>query len=89
MPWIPKFNARKLCEENSRLSAALARTQEQLKVSERLQTGMKIALSLRTKKVDDLTAQIDRLRQQNRKLDAEAEHLAQLFQQSAAPAAVK
>jgi hypothetical protein len=46
--WKPKFDVRKLREENSRLTVALARAKEQLEIGRRLQTGMRIALSLRS-----------------------------------------
>jgi hypothetical protein len=64
-----------LQRECDRLGFALVRAKQELQISERHVVGLKIALSARLKRIDQLTAQVDQLRQQNQKLDAEAEHL--------------
>jgi hypothetical protein len=40
----------------------------------------------RLERIDKLAAQVDQLRQRNQKLDAECEHLAELFRENATPA---
>jgi hypothetical protein len=56
----------------------LARAKEQLEIGRRLQNGMKIALSLRSNKITELNGKIEQLREQNKRLDAEAERLADM-----------
>ena len=88
MNWPVRLNAIKLKRENERLAFALIRAKEQLQISQRLQTGMKIALALRANKISALSAQIDQLRTRNRQLDLEAEMLAAMVNLAPAPDAV-
>jgi septal ring factor EnvC (AmiA/AmiB activator) len=84
MPWRPRIDVIKLKRECDRLAFQLLRVREQLRTKERCVTGLEIVLRERLGRIDDLTAQVDRLRHQNRKLDAECEHLAELFRENAA-----
>jgi hypothetical protein len=82
MPWKsfePRINPRKLRAENSRLTVALARTQEQLQVSERLRKGMAVVLNTRSTRISNLNAKIEQLREQNRQLDQEADRLVEMM----------
>jgi hypothetical protein len=49
-----------------------------LRTKERYATGLELVLRERLGKIDELTALVDRLRQQNKKLDAECEHLVEM-----------
>ena len=57
----------------------LLRVREQLQKQERYATGLEIALSTRLERIDELTGTIDRLREQNKRLDRENEHLAEMI----------
>jgi hypothetical protein len=61
------------------LAFALVRTREELQTKERHVVGLKVALSVRLKRIDQLTAQVDQLRAQNKRLDQENEHLAEMI----------
>jgi hypothetical protein len=83
MPWAPKINPTQLKKQHDELALRLLRVREELQTSERHRLGLEVLLDLREEKIDELSAQVDRLRQQNKKLDDEAEHLAQLFRENA------
>ena len=51
---------------------------EELQISERQRVGLEVLLDMRQERVDALTAQVEQLRRANAKLDAEAEHLAEI-----------
>lgn len=78
MPWRPRIDASKLKRENDRLAFALIRAPEELQTAERHRIGLEVMLNVRGQRIDTLTEQVDRLRQQNQKLDAECEHLAKM-----------
>jgi hypothetical protein len=86
MPWTPKINPKQLKKQHDELALRLLRVREELQTSERHRVGLEVLLDVRGERIDELIAQIDRLRQQNQKLDAEAEHLAQLFRENATSA---
>jgi cell division protein FtsB len=76
MPWKswkqkPHIDTARL----DRVTDELLRTKVELQVAERHRVGLKIALTVRAKKIEQLTAQVDRLRKENAKLEIEAEHL--------------
>jgi predicted ArsR family transcriptional regulator len=75
MPWQSRPNPKLLKQANDRLSSALIKVREQLQVAERHRVGLEVLLDMRQERVDALTAQVEQLRRQNQKLDAEAEHL--------------
>jgi hypothetical protein len=86
MPWGPKINPKQLQKRHDELALRLLRVREELQTSERHRVGLEVMLEVRGEKIDKLTAQVDRLRRENGKLDLEAEHLAQLFRDNAMPA---
>jgi len=78
MPWRPKIDAAALKRENDRLTFQLVRVREELRKKESHVVELEILLDERGERVEKLTAQIDQLRRQNQKLDAECEHLAEI-----------
>jgi hypothetical protein len=78
MPWRPKLDALKLQRKNDELMFQLVRVREQLQQKEGYLVGMGVLLDQRAERIDRLTVQIDQLRQQNKKLDAECEHLTEI-----------
>jgi hypothetical protein len=87
MPWkSSRINPKQLKQANDQLSAALIETRTALQIAERHRVGLEVMLAVRGEKIDQLSAQVDRLRHENGKLELEAEHLAQLFRENAAPA---
>jgi hypothetical protein len=96
MPWKPRrlsADARKLERKNNELVVQLARMREQLEIAQRHRTGLEALLDVRGEKIDKLNAQVDQLQAQNRRLDEEANHLAERIrlapQLNAAAAAAK
>jgi outer membrane murein-binding lipoprotein Lpp len=85
MPWQPRTNVSKLQREYDRLTVTLARTRDELHAKERHVVGLKIALSIRLKRIDQLAAQVTQLQAQNRKLDDECEHLAEMIRPAPQP----
>jgi hypothetical protein len=79
MPWGPRINPLKLKKENDRLAFQLIRAREDLQIAERHRVGLEVMLSVSEERIDALTTQVDRLRQQNKKLGAECEHLAEMI----------
>jgi septal ring factor EnvC (AmiA/AmiB activator) len=69
----------KLKRENDRLAVALLRMREELQKSERYTDGLKIVLHERLERIDELNGKIDQLRAQNKRLDRENEHLAEMI----------
>jgi hypothetical protein len=82
MPWKPRKPTRnelKLATKNRDLTIQLLRMREQLEIAERHRTGLEVLLDMRGEKIDKLNAQVDQLRAQSRRLDEEAEHLAEVI----------
>ena len=69
----------KLQTKNHDLTIQLLRMREQLEIAERHRTGLQALLDVRGEKIDRLNVQIDQLRAQNRRLDEEANHLAEVI----------
>ena len=58
------------------LQLRLLKVNAELKIKSVYAGRLEALLRMRTEKIDELTAQVDQLRMQNRRLDEEAEHLA-------------
>jgi septal ring factor EnvC (AmiA/AmiB activator) len=90
MPW-PKqrtsANEAQLQRANDALALQLLWVKRELTDKERIAERLKYLLRRRTERIDELTAQVDQLRMQNRKLDEEAEHWAQRYAETARPQA--
>jgi septal ring factor EnvC (AmiA/AmiB activator) len=82
MPWKPRVNVARLKQAHDELARRLRTMREELQISERHRVGLEIALSVRGETIAELNGKIDRLREQNRQLDLEAEYLAGLFRQN-------
>ena len=78
MPWSrrPSIDALKLKHENDALALKLVRLNSELATKTQYADRLQYLLHKRTQRIDELTGTIDQLREQNRRLDAEAEHLA-------------
>ena len=62
MPWRPRIDAVRLKRLNDELTSRLLRTREQLQIAQRQGVGLKVMLTLREKKIDALTVEVQRLR---------------------------
>jgi hypothetical protein len=78
MPWHPKIDALELKRKNDELAFRLLRVREQLESSERRRVGLEIVLNARLTRIGELSGKFERLREQNRRLDQEAERLAEM-----------
>jgi septal ring factor EnvC (AmiA/AmiB activator) len=85
MPWRPRPDVIKMKRECDRLAFQLLRLREQLQTSERYRTGMEVVMNARLERISKLTATVDLLRAQNKKLDAECEHLAEIVRSEGRP----
>ena len=68
-----------LKRENDALALKLCRLQSELTSKQHYAERLEYLLHQRMERIDQLTAQVDQLRHQNKKLDAEAEHLAAII----------
>jgi septal ring factor EnvC (AmiA/AmiB activator) len=75
----PNRETLKLKRQNDELAFKLLRAKEALQTAERHRVGLEVMLDARLERIDKLTAQVDQLREQNRKLDQEAERLAEMI----------
>src|SRR5215469_9522801 len=79
MPWNrrrARLNEIQLQRTNGTLSTQLLQLREQLRNKETYAAGLEILLRQRNARIDQLTAQVDQLRQHSRHADEEAEHMA-------------
>jgi hypothetical protein len=76
MPWKPRINAKQLKKQNEELAIKLIRAREALEASERRRSTLEIVLHARLNRITELNGRIDALREQNRRLDKENDHLA-------------
>jgi len=77
MPW--KFRPPGPLErENDQLLMELIRLRHELENRQGAVGRLEVLLHERLNRIDELNAQVDRLRQQNRQLDAEADRLAEI-----------
>jgi uncharacterized protein YccT (UPF0319 family) len=83
MPWKPRPDIIKLQQKNRELVLQLIRTREELQAAQHRHTGLQVLLDVRGQRIDALTVQVDRLQQEKKALDAEADHLAALFRETA------
>jgi len=79
VPWRPRIDARKLKRAHDELALRLLKVREELQTAERHRVGLEVLLNMRQERLDALTVQVEQLRRQNQKLDAEAEHLAAII----------
>jgi hypothetical protein len=84
MPWRPSIDALKLKRANDELAARLLRAKDELQAAERRRIGLEVLLTTRGERIDRLTVLVDQLRTENKRLDTEAEFLAQLFRRETA-----
>jgi hypothetical protein len=75
VPWKERPNVQKIVRQNHELAIQLLRVREELVASQRHRVGLKVALSVREKRIDTLTRRVDQLLALNRKLAAEAERV--------------
>ena len=68
-----------LLKENDGLRTEIVRLRREIENREGAVGRLELLLRERMERVDELTAQVDQLRHQNKKLDAEAEHLAAML----------
>ena len=79
MPWNrrrARLNEVQLQRTNGALSTQLLQLREQLRNKERYATGLEILLRQRNERIDQLTAQVDQLREHSRHTDEKAQHMA-------------
>ena len=79
MPWNrrrARLNEIQLQRTNGMLSTQLLQLRKQLSNKERYASGLEILLRQRNARIDQLTAQVDQLRQHSRHADEGAEHMA-------------
>ena len=79
MPWNrrrARLNEIQLQRTNGTLSTQLLQLREQLRNKERYASGLEILLRQRNERIDQLTAQVDQLREHSRHTDEEAQHMA-------------
>jgi SMC interacting uncharacterized protein involved in chromosome segregation len=75
MPWKPPA-ASNLQRENDALKTTICCLRRELENKQGAVQRLEVLLCERLTRIDQLVAQVDQLRHQNKKLDAEAEHLA-------------
>ena len=78
MVWKYKPIAVQLKKHNAELASALTRVREQLRSKECRCSGLEMILRERLKRIDELNGKIEQLRDQNRRLDEENEHLVEM-----------
>jgi hypothetical protein len=79
MPWNrrrARLNEIQLQRTNGALSTQLLQLREQLRNKEHYAGKLEILLRQRNKRIDQLTAQVDQLRQHSRHADEDAQHMA-------------
>jgi hypothetical protein len=74
-----------LLKENDGLRTEIVRLRHQLTTKQHYAGRLECLLRERMERIDQLVAQVDQLRHQNKKLDAEAEHLAEMVRWPSAP----
>ena len=74
-----------LKKENDGLRTEIVRLRRELENREGAVGRLELLLRERLERIDELNAQVDQLRHQNKKLDEEAEHWAQLVAARCAP----
>jgi len=81
----PSLDALNLRQENGRLLTVICGLRREIENKRGHVQRLQVLLCSRLQRIDELTAQVDQLRHQNKLLDAEAEHLAALFAAPQAP----
>ena len=79
MPWNrrrARLNEVQLQRTNGALSTQLLQLREQLRNKESYAAGLEILLRQRNERIDQLTAQVDQLREHGRHTHEEAQHMA-------------
>ena len=88
MPWSPRRSALdklKLQREVDGLKTTICCLRRELENREGVVGRLETLLRERLTRIDQLVAQVDQLRHQNKKLATEAEHLAEMVRWPAAP----
>ena len=84
MPWPRRRSSLievQLKRENDALALKLLRANSELATKTRYASRLEFLLRQRLERIDELTAQVDQVRMQNRKLDAEADRWAMRYAQ--------
>ena len=76
--WRSRGNIAELEHTIGQLRTDNIRLRHQLRTKQTALGGLELALHQRMERIDELIATIDKLREQNKRLDQEAEHLAQM-----------
>ena len=74
-----------LLKENAGLRTEIVRLRSELTSKQQYASRLELLLRERMERIDELNAEVDQLRHENKKLDAEAEHLAEMVRWPAAP----
>jgi hypothetical protein len=77
MPWPPKALTN-LERENDRLRTQICCLKRELENKQGAVGRLELLLQERLDRIDQLTAQVDQLRHQNKRLESEAEHYADM-----------
>ena len=72
-------------KDNAALRTTIVQLRHQLKTKQGHVQRLQVLLCSRLQKIDELTGEVDQLRHQNRRLDAENEHLCEMVRLSPDP----
>ena len=84
MPWKPR-PINPLEKENNALKTVIVCLRTDVRNREGQIHRLELVLRQRSERIDELTGKVDRLRDQNRKLDEENEHLCEMVRLSPDP----
>jgi len=79
---MPKIKMWEPTRRRDALGSQLVRLQIELADKMRYAARLEVLLRTRTKRIDELTGTVERLREQNRRLDQEAERYAEMIRLS-------
>lgn len=87
MLWSPRTNPkiRKLRKENDGLRTVIICLKHEIENKQGAVNRLEVLLRERLTKIDNLAATVERLRDQNRRLDAENEHLVEMMRLPPSP----
>ena len=83
--WRTRGNIAKLEHEIDALKTVVIRLRREVETKQGANGRLKLLLRERLARIDELTGTIDRLRDQNRRLDEEADRLAEMVRLSPEP----
>jgi hypothetical protein len=81
MPWKAR-RPNQIEKENDQLRTVVIQLRHELETRENAVRRLEILARARSTRIDNLTGTVDRLREQNRRLDAEADRLAEMVRLS-------